>query len=211
MTANQREYNIECPFGQRGSAPQIILSCMVELMSRSFQVGMIEEWAFLGQVVSRADLMSRRGEWKRAGRVVVCTPGVFDLVHPGHIRLLEHARSLGDVLIVAVQGDAAARQRFAAHSSQGRRILRPLTPACERVEVLAALAAVEFVAIFEQGSPGELLSQLAPDIVVDAGEAADPIKTGEPAKRASYRLVHIPPEPGYSTTRLIERITESPE
>lgn len=165
----------------------------------------------MGQVVSQADLMSRRGDWKRAGRVVVCTSGVFDLVHPGHVRLLEHARSLGDVLIVAVQGDEAARQRFAADSSPNQRILRPFTPACERVEVLRALAAVDFVAIFEQTSPGELLSQLAPDVVVDAGDAADASRTAEPADRAGYRLVHIPPEPGYSTTRLIERIAELPE
>jgi rfaE bifunctional protein nucleotidyltransferase chain/domain len=165
----------------------------------------------LGQVVSQAELISRRGDWERAGRVVVCVSGVFDFLHPGHVRLLEHARSLGDVLIVAVQGDQAARQRFAADRSHNPSIVRPLTPACERVEVLRALAAVDFVTVFEQASPGELLSQLTPDIVVDAGQAEGRVGGAKPAKRTRYRVVHIPAEPGYSTTRLIERIAELPE
>jgi rfaE bifunctional protein nucleotidyltransferase chain/domain len=164
----------------------------------------------LGQVVSQAKLISCRGEWKRDGRVVVCACGAFDLIHPGHVRLLEHARALGNVLVVALESDGAVRERFATVKSRGRKIPRPVQPAPERGEVLAALAAVDFVVYFEESSPREFLARLAPDILVEAGEISPEGNTAWP-ESANCKVVHIPPEPGYSTTRLLERIAELPE
>jgi rfaE bifunctional protein nucleotidyltransferase chain/domain len=160
----------------------------------------------LGQVVSETKLISRRGEWKRDGRVVVCAGGAFDLLHPGHIRLLEEAQDLGDVLVVAVESDAAVRRRSIGAGSPGRGVLCPVTPASERGEVLAALTAVDFVVLFEESSLREFLDRLAPDIVVEGSETAREGR-GERSKAACWKFVHIPPEPGYSTAGLLARIS----
>jgi rfaE bifunctional protein nucleotidyltransferase chain/domain len=159
----------------------------------------------LGQVVSETKLISCRGEWKRDGRVVVCASGAFDLLHPGHIRLLERARELGHVLVAAVESDAAVRRRSTTVGSPWRGPLRPVTPASERGEVLAALAAVDFVVLFEESSPWEFLARLAPEIVVEGREAAREERHERP-KAARWKFVHIPPEPGYSTSGLLARI-----
>jgi len=164
----------------------------------------------LGQVVSETKLISCRGEWKRDGRVVVCASGAFDLLHPGHIRLLERARGLGDILLVAVESDAAVRRRSRTVGSPGKGPLRPVMPATERGEVLAALAAVDFVVLFEESSPGEFLARLAPDIVVE-GRAATRVDRHARPEAARSRFVHIPPEPGYSTAGLLARISSLEE
>jgi rfaE bifunctional protein nucleotidyltransferase chain/domain len=170
----------------------------------------------LGEVVAQSELILRRAEWKRNGRRVVFASGVFDLLHPGHIRLLEQARSLGDVLVVAVQSDAAVK---AAHQpahgmpadSASRPPARPVTPAAERAEILAALAAVDCVVEFDGASPQQLTTQLAPDVIVEGqsgstgAEAVATIAATTTTKTVP-NLVRIPLEPGYSTTRLLERI-----
>jgi rfaE bifunctional protein nucleotidyltransferase chain/domain len=164
----------------------------------------------LGQVVSETKLISGRGAWKRDGRVVVCASGAFDLLHPGHIRLLEQARDLGDILVVAVESDAAVRRRSTAVGPPSRGVLRPVTPASERGEALAALAAVDFVVLFEEPSPREFLDRLAPDIVVGGSETAREGR-GERSKAAHWKFVYIPPEPGYSTAGLLARLSRLPE
>jgi rfaE bifunctional protein nucleotidyltransferase chain/domain len=166
----------------------------------------------LGQVVSQSELISRRGQWKRAGHGVVCASGCFDLLHPGHIRLLEHARSLGAVLVVAIESDAAARAHFASRKELAKnRPARPITPAAERSEILAALAAVDAVVEFDGPSPREIFNRFQPDVIVMGG-----IPGSDPALRRQVReleelgckVVHVPLEPGHSTTNLIERILE---
>jgi rfaE bifunctional protein nucleotidyltransferase chain/domain len=168
----------------------------------------------LGQVVSQSELMHHRGGWKRNGQGVVCVSGCFDLLHPGHIRLLEQARALGDVLVVAVQGDAGVRAAAgpAAHEKPGKSTpLRPIIPAAERAEILAALAAVDYVVEFDEASPCEFLARLLPDVFV-RGAAAGGEEGASPDDKAleamGCRVVRVPLEPGYSTARLIGRISE---
>jgi len=166
----------------------------------------------LGQVVSQSELISRRGQWKRAGKGVVCASGCFDLLHPGHIRFLEHARSLGDVLVVAIESDATAGARSAPGNGSGRKVpARPITPFAERAEILAALAAVDCVVEFEGSSPREFLGHLLPDVVVIGGSGGSDQSTHHDTSELEAlgcKVVRIPLEPGYSTSRLIERILE---
>lgn len=166
----------------------------------------------MGQVVSQSELISHRGQWKRAGQGVVCASGCFDLLHPGHVRLLEHARSLGEILVVAIESDAAARTRSAFGKEPAKnRPARPITPAAERAEVLAAFAAVDYVVEFDGASPRELFAQLQPDVIVVGGSAGSDSSEQHHASELEalgFRVARIPLEPGHSTTRLIERILE---
>jgi rfaE bifunctional protein nucleotidyltransferase chain/domain len=158
----------------------------------------------LGQVVSQGEVILRRSEWKRNGRRVVCASGSFDLLHPGHIRLLEQARSYGEFLVVAVQDDASVREQF----SGDRKAVRPLTPAPERMEIVAALAAVDFVVPFAGPSLRAFLLRLAPDVFIE-GRSAAQREFGvhqHDLEALGSRIVHVPLEPGYSTEQLIERI-----
>lgn len=166
----------------------------------------------MGQVVSQSELISLRGQWKRAGKGVVCASGCFDLLHPGHIRLLEHARSLGDVLIVAIESDAAATARLTPGNGSAKHApLRPVIPSLERAEILAALSAVTCVVEFEGASPHEFLGRVLPDVIVLGGSGgSDQSSHRECAELEALgcKVVRVPLEPGYSTSRLIERILE---
>jgi rfaE bifunctional protein nucleotidyltransferase chain/domain len=167
----------------------------------------------LGQVVSQDDLISHRGQWKRAGQGVVCASGCFDLLHPGHIRLLEHACSLGGILVVAIESDASARARSTSGAEPaGNCPSRPITPAAERAEVLSAFAAVDYVVEYEGPSPRELFARLQPDVIVVGGSAGSDSSDHQQANELEvlgFKVARIPLEPGHSTTRLIERILES--
>lgn len=170
----------------------------------------------MGKVISQSELILQRREWKRNGKRVVFTSGVFDLLHPGHIRLLEQARSLGEILVVGIPGDASVRSAFAAMESAGPKqappasgLSRPITPVAERAEILAALEAVDFVTEFEEAGPQALLLALIPDIQVKAGrKSKDSAAQQEDAaaEAAGIRCVYVPLEPGYSTTSILERI-----
>lgn len=139
----------------------------------------------------------------------MCASGCFDLLHPGHTRLLEHARSLGDILVVAVESDAAVRARSASGGQTANGgPARPITPASERAEILAALAAIDYVVESQDSSPGEFFAQLLPDVIVLGGAGSDPSALREVAELEALgsKVVRVPLEPGYSTARLIERI-----
>jgi D-glycero-beta-D-manno-heptose 1-phosphate adenylyltransferase len=168
----------------------------------------------LGKVVTQSELIVQRREWKRNGRRIVLVSGCFDLLHPGHIRLLEQARSLGDVLVVALESDARVRARNDATGEPkgvNRGVSRPITPAAERAEILAALACVDYVFEVAEAGLSEFLAQLAPDILVKGGSAGpgkDVVVEERSAQAAGAKIVRIPLEPGYSTTRLVERIQQ---
>ncbi|HEY4878398.1 MAG TPA: adenylyltransferase/cytidyltransferase family protein, partial [Candidatus Acidoferrales bacterium] len=118
--------------------------------------------------MSQTDLIFQRREWKRNGKRVVCAAGVFDLLHPGHIRLLEHARELGDILVVGVKNDANARTGAGSSSATDGAGL--VNPAAERAEILAGLAAVDCVTEYDEATPREFIARLAPDVLVRGGE-----------------------------------------
>jgi rfaE bifunctional protein nucleotidyltransferase chain/domain len=160
----------------------------------------------LGSVLSQDELILRRSEWKRNGQRVVFASGCFDLLHPGHIRLLEQARSHGDVLIVGVEDDASAGHKEAPESSLPQ---RPITPAAERAEIVAALAAVDYAVEYDAGSARDLLARLAPEVVVKGGDPGSnqaAFQEDEASTVAGSKVVRIPLEPGHSAARLIERI-----
>jgi rfaE bifunctional protein nucleotidyltransferase chain/domain len=154
-------------------------------------------------VVSQSELILQRSEWKRNGKRVIYATGVFDLLHPGHIRLLEQARTLGDILVVGVQSDARARRAKGPN--------RPITPAAERAEILTALAAVDFVVVLNDEDPAKFVSQLAPDALVqdrDQGSSKGAETKSGSVRSSGIKVIYIPPEPGHSTSRLIERIKQ---
>ncbi|MFZ0583930.1 MAG: adenylyltransferase/cytidyltransferase family protein [Candidatus Acidiferrales bacterium] len=160
-------------------------------------------------IVSQSDLILQRHAWKRNGKSMVCAAGAFDLLHPGQIRLLEQARELGDILVVALQSDASvrsSRQPGAPHTGA-----RPITPAAERAEILAALAAVDYVVEFDEATPREFFARLAPDVVVKGGEAGSQesgFLDDDAVKASGGRVVRVALEPGYSTSSLLVRISQ---
>lgn len=140
-------------------------------------------------------------ELKRRGRHVVFTNGCFDLLHPGHTRYLAEARALGDALIVAINSDASVREL----KGEGR----PLIPAEERAEVLAALECVDYVTRFDELTPQKLIARLLPQVLVKGGDwAPNEIVGRAEVEAAGGRVVSIPVVPGYSTSRLLEAARE---
>lgn len=155
------------------------------------------------KILPRAELIIRRRQWKDNRRRVVFTNGCFDLLHPGHIRTLERARALGDVLVVGVNSDRGVR------ALKGES--RPLLPEAERAEVLAALAAVDAVTVFDEPTPRELIAALLPDVLAKGGDwGIEEIVGREEVESAGGRVVSLPYEDGSSTRGLLERILRSP-
>jgi len=136
---------------------------------------------------------------KRSGQRVVFTNGCFDILHPGHTRYLAEARTLGDALIVAVNSDASVRALKGPS--------RPVFPAAERAEVLAALRAVDYVTIFDDITPRVVIARMTPDVLVKGGDwGPNEIVGREEVKAAGGRVVSIPLVAGFSSSALIERI-----
>jgi rfaE bifunctional protein nucleotidyltransferase chain/domain len=136
-------------------------------------------------------------ELKRRGQHVVLTNGCFDLLHPGHTRLLAEARELGDALIVAVNSDRSVR----ALKGPGR----PLQPEAERAEILAALGTVDYVTIFDDPTPQAVIARMLPNVLVKGGDwGPDRIVGRAEVEAAGGRVVSIPIVQGYSTTSLIQ-------
>ena len=149
---------------------------------------------------TRAELLEQRQRWKREGKTVVFTNGCYDLLHPGHIRLLEQARSLGDVLILALNSDASTRR--------AKGPTRPLIPERERAELALALEAVDAVALFDEDTPRELISLILPDVLVKGADWSHFVAGREEVEAAGGKVLTVALEPGYSTTILIERILD---
>lgn len=135
------------------------------------------------------------------GRVVF-TNGVFDLLHPGHVDILTAARALGDALVVGVNGDDSVRRLKGP--------VRPVRSEWERAYVLAALAAVDVVVVFEQDTPLELILALRPDVVVKGGDyMPDSVVGRREVESWGGEVVIIPLTPGHSTTSTVEKLRAS--
>ena len=141
-------------------------------------------------------LIERR---RQDGAAIVFTNGVFDILHPGHVRYLRQARALGDLLVVGLNSDASVRRNKGAG--------RPINPEEERAEVLAALECVDVVVIFDEDTPAEIVRACQPDILVKGADwPADQIVGRDTVEARGGRVVRIPVERGHSTTSIVDRI-----
>ena len=132
------------------------------------------------------------------GGTVVFTNGVFDLLHPGHVRYLQDARQLGDALIVGVNSDRSVRANKGPD--------RPITPESERAEILLALECVDAVAIFDEETPADIIRRIQPDVLVKGADwGPDNIVGRDTVEARGGRVVRMELSPGYSTTELIRR------
>jgi rfaE bifunctional protein nucleotidyltransferase chain/domain len=151
----------------------------------------------LGKILALNAAVERVRELKRQGKTVVFTNGCFDLLHPGHTRYLAEARKLGDALLVAVNSDRSVR----VLKGPGR----PVFPENERAEILAALACVDYVTIFDDFTPREVIARMLPQVLVKGGNwPSDQIVGREEVGAAGGKVVLIPVIAGYSTSSLVE-------
>jgi rfaE bifunctional protein nucleotidyltransferase chain/domain len=153
------------------------------------------------KVRSLEELERVRGVARERGQRVVFTNGCFDLLHIGHVRYLEAARGLGDLLVVAVNSDRSV------HQIKGP--LRPIVCEMERCELVAALHCVDYVCLFDTPDPLPVIKVLLPDILVKGADWALGQTIGaQEVKQAGGEVVHIPLVSGVSTTKIIERILD---
>jgi D-beta-D-heptose 7-phosphate kinase/D-beta-D-heptose 1-phosphate adenosyltransferase len=147
-------------------------------------------------VTEAVDFVQRR---RAGGDTIVFTNGVFDLLHPGHVRYLQHARALGDALVVGINSDRSARANKGA--------ARPITPEAERAELVGSLKCVDAVVIFDEDTPHALIAALQPDVLVKGADWAEDAIVGRDIVEArGGKVVRVAVEPGYSTTAIIERV-----
>ena len=156
----------------------------------------------MATVYTRPELLEQRNRWRTEGKSVVLTNGCFDLLHPGHIRLLERARSLGDVLILALNSDSSVR-RMKGPS-------RPILGERERAEMAAELEAVDGVVVFDEETPRELIALLLPDVLVKGADWSHFIAGREEVEAVGGLVVALDLEPGYSTTNLVDVLAGRP-
>jgi len=150
-------------------------------------------------VLSHNELLRERERLRAAGKKLVFTNGVFDILHVGHVRYLEQARALGDALVVAVNSDRSVRELKGSD--------RPLTGENDRAEILAALRPVDYVTIFDDVSPRSLIATLLPDVLVKGGDySVDQIHGREEVEAGGGRVVSLPFVDGASTTEIVRRI-----
>jgi D-beta-D-heptose 7-phosphate kinase/D-beta-D-heptose 1-phosphate adenosyltransferase len=155
------------------------------------------------KIKSRDELVPIRARLRRQGRTVVFTNGCFDLLHGGHVHLLRWAKARGDVLIVALNSDASVR-RLAKGPG------RPIFPLAERMEVLAAFEAVDYVTWFGESTPQKIIAALLPDVLVKGGDWGQGEIVGRAeVEAAGGRVLRVPYLKGHSSTNIIETINRS--
>ena len=156
-----------------------------------------------GKLLSRSDLGTVLAKRRAEGHRIVFTNGCFDLMHAGHVRYLDQARRLGDLLLVGVNTDASVR-------SLNKSPARPIVPELQRAEVLAALASVDYVVLFDEPDPRRLIAEVQPDVLVKGGDwAVADIIGRDIVERRGGLVTTIPLVAGLSTTALIEKIKRS--
>src|SRR6202051_3712241 len=148
----------------------------------------------MGDFYTRPELVRARAEWRCAGKAVVFTNGCYDILHPGHIRLLEQARALGDILILALNTDASVARLKGP--------TRPLIPQAERAQMALALEAVDAVTFFDEDTPRELIAEVLPDILIKGADWAHFIAGREEVEAGGGKVRALALEPGYSTTNI---------
>ena len=144
---------------------------------------------------NREELLELRARWRAEGRTVVFTNGCYDILHAGHIRLLEQAKSLGDVLVLALNTDASvARMKGPS---------RPILNESDRAFLADQLAAVDAVTFFDEDTPTELIAALLPDILVKGADWTHYIAGKEEVEAAGGKVLTVPLEPGFSTSNVV--------
>ena len=150
-------------------------------------------------IVTKSEAVALVSRLRAEQKQIVFTNGVFDLLHPGHVRYLQRARGLGDALIVGVNSDRSVRANKGGS--------RPITPQGERVEILEALACVDAVVVFDEDTPHQLIAAVQPDtLVIGADWAEDSIVGRDIVEARGGRVVRVAIEAGYSTTKIIDAI-----
>lgn len=152
----------------------------------------------MSRLYTRDKLVAQRDIWRRENKRVVFTNGCYDILHPGHVRLLERARSLGDVLILALNTDASVR-RFKGPT-------RPFYNEAQRADLASHLAAVDAVTMFDEDTPRELIAVVIPDVLVKGADWAHFIAGREEVEAAGGQVHALPLEPGFSTTDIAANI-----
>lgn len=153
----------------------------------------------MGEVAALPKLIRLRQQWKFFGKKVVFTNGCFDIIHRGHIDYLEKAKALGDVLIVGVNDDASVRRLKGAQ--------RPIVDQDDRMHVLAALKNVDYVCLFSEDTPYELIKALIPDVLVKGADwSIDAVVGKDVVESAGGSVQTIEFLPNRSTSRILERI-----
>ena len=155
----------------------------------------------MGAFYTRPELVRARAEWRADHKKVVFTNGCYDLLHPGHVRLLERARSLGDILVLALNTDASVARLKGP--------TRPLLHETERARMALALEAVDAVTFFDEDTPRELIAAVLPDVLVKGADWTHFVAGREEVEAAGGRVENIPLEPGFSTTNLVNAILVS--
>ena len=153
------------------------------------------------KILSREAMQAERERLRDQGRQVVFTNGAFDILHTGHAEYLRFARNQGDVLVVGLNSDASVRR------NKGTK--RPLNAERDRATMLAALAAVDYVVLFDEDEPAALVAELVPDVLVKGEDWAHYVSGREAVEAAGGRVVLAPMTEGRSTSGLIERIREA--
>lgn len=158
----------------------------------------------MGQVLARDRFATTLRRLKSEGRRIVFTNGCFDLIHVGHVRLLALARSFGDVLAIGLNTDRSVR------GLKGP--ARPIVDEASRAEVLAALAVVDYVTLFDEPTPLELIREVVPDVLVKGGDySPDTVVGRDVVEEAGGQIRIVPLVDGFSTTGLVQRLTASME
>jgi D-glycero-beta-D-manno-heptose 1-phosphate adenylyltransferase len=152
----------------------------------------------MGIFYDRPALVQARAEWRRAGKTVVFTNGCYDILHPGHIRLLEKARSLGDLLVLALNTDSSVARLKGP--------TRPLNSEDERLRMALMLEAVDAVTLFDEDTPRELIAEVLPDVLIKGADWAHFIAGREEVEAAGGKVMALALEPGYSTTNIVEEL-----
>jgi D-beta-D-heptose 7-phosphate kinase/D-beta-D-heptose 1-phosphate adenosyltransferase len=153
----------------------------------------------MGKILTRSDAAKASAELKAAGKTLVFTNGVFDILHVGHLRYLQQARALGDALMIGLNADSCVKRL------KGDK--RPILPEAERAELLAGLACVDYVCLFDEDDPRELIKAVVPKVLVKGGDwPIDKILGRDTVEAAGGKVLSLPFVEGRSTTTIVQGI-----